>query len=420
MREALASRRAGALHPAAGRVTDGVSTVGVICDMLEEGWPSMDLVADMLVAHLRDEHSLRYIPAVFRPRMARRFRTDASRGPGYTADRLLSRFWDYPRLLRRQGTVLDLYHVVDHSYSHLAHVLPPGRTVITCHDLDAFQAVLNPSAVRRSLAFRAMTRHILKGFRRAARVVCDTEAIRAEVLAHRLARADRTSVVPVGVHPDCRPEADPVADREAETLLAAAGPNVVFILHVGSTIPRKRIDVLLRSFAAARGQRSDLRLIRVGGAFTPSQADLAAALGIADQVIELPFVSRRVLGAIYRRAWLTVVPSEAEGFGLPVVEALAAGTPVLASDIPVLREVGANAAAYVPVGDVRAWANAMVALRDERVSTPAASELRRQAGIAHARQFSWSAYAARMVSIYDEVLAAWRQQDGAASPLWRS
>jgi glycosyltransferase involved in cell wall biosynthesis len=302
----------------------------------------------------------------------------------------------------------------------LAHVLPAQRTVITCHDLDTFRSVLEPGAVRRSFAFRAMTRHILDGFRHAAHIVCDTEAIRAEVVGRGLARSDQTSVVPVGVHPDCRPEADPVADAEAERLLSPAGRDVAYVLHVGSTIPRKRIDVLLRSFADARRQRSDLRLIRVGGPFTAPQADLAAALGIAGQVIELPFVSRRVLGAVYRKAWLTVIPSDAEGFGLPVVEALAAGTPVLASDIPVLREVGADAAVYLPVADVTAWANAIVTLCDERMNSPERWAERRRAGIEHARQFSWSTYAARMVSIYDGVLDNAGESDLRVSSLRRT
>ena len=72
----------------------------------------------------------------------------------------------------------------------------------------------------------------------------------------------------------------------------------------------------------------------------------------------MPFLEPAVLAALYRRAALVLMPSEAEGFGLPLVEAMACATPVIASDIPVLREVGAEAAVYCAVADVPAWSAA--------------------------------------------------------------
>ena len=97
-------------------------------------------------------------------------------------------------------------------------------------------------------------------------------------------------------------------------------------------------------------------------------------------------------------------PSEAEGFGLPVAEALACGAPLLASDIPVLREVGGDAAVYRPVGDVPAWAEAALALLDERRRADRAWRARRAAGLARARLYSWPAHADRLASIYRDVL----------------
>ena len=78
-------------------------------------------------------------------------------------------------------------------------------------------------------------------------------------------------------------------------------------------------------------------------------------LGFGDAIVVLPALDRSTLAAVYRRCALLLMPSEREGFGLPVLEALACGTPVVASDAPALREVGGYAAAYCPVDDLEAW-----------------------------------------------------------------
>jgi glycosyltransferase involved in cell wall biosynthesis len=145
-------------------------------------------------------------------------------------------------------------------------------------------------------------------------------------------------------------------------------------------------------------------LVRVGGAFTAAQLRLVEELRLGDSIVVLPFLDERVLAAVYRRAALLLQPSEREGFGLPVAEALASGLAVLASDLPVLREVGGSAATYCAHGDVTAWTEGVAALLRERRAEPARWDARRALGHAHARQFSWEEYARRMVSIYRELL----------------
>src|SRR5207237_7904400 len=116
--------------------------IGLVADLHEERWPSMDLIADMLVAHL---------PAsgvnarLLRPPMVRRFSVRGGlRHAGHTADRMINRLWDYPRWLSWHRDHHDIFHVVDHSHSHLIHGLPSERTVVTCHDLDTFRCLLRP------------------------------------------------------------------------------------------------------------------------------------------------------------------------------------------------------------------------------------------------------------------------------------
>jgi len=249
-----------------------------------------------------------------------------------------------------------------------------------------------------------MAEHVFSGFCKAARVTCDSVATRDQVLSHGLLPAERVVVVPNGVHPTCSPDADPLADPEVTRLLGPASADAIDILHVGSAIPRKRIDVLLQVFATLRREFPQARLMRVGGPFAVAQVGLMEDLKVGESVLVLPFLERAVLAGVYRRAALVLQPSESEGFGLPVVEAMACGTPVVASDIPVLREVGGEAVTYCQVADVSVWSESVIELLRERREQPDRWSARRSAGMARAAKFSWADYTNKMVALYRELL----------------
>jgi len=397
---ALASESAG---ETVTRGTDRSVRVAVIADLVEENWPSMDVVAEMLYAHLRREL---VDVALVRPKMVRRFSRDGDgRGRRYTADRFSNRLWDYPRSLARLWGAFDVFHIVDHSYSQLVHALPPERTVITCHDLDTFRAVLEPQAEPRFWPFRVMTRQILGGFRKAARIVCDSEATSAALVRHGLVPAERLVVAPLGLHPAFRGGGGVRAQRAIERLLGVKGGRLE-VLHVGSTIPRKRIDVLLDVVHEIRRRVPGARLVRVGGDFTVSQHGQLSRLGLEDGVSVLPRLGWDEVAAMYRRADVVLLTSEREGFGLPLLEALACGTPVIASDIPALHETGGSMVTYCPVGDVQAWVTAVLAHWRARAPGDPALAIERQARVAHARKFGWADYAGKMVEVYRDVLTA--------------
>jgi glycosyltransferase involved in cell wall biosynthesis len=374
--------------------------VAIVADLLEEGWPSMDLVADMLMAHVGADG---VTPRLIRPDFTTPAGAPGSVQPATppTIQRIAHRFWSYPRWLRQQAAA-DVYHIVDHSYAHLAHELPAGRVVVTCHDTDAFRALMYPGE-RSSGLPRWLVKRVLGGLRLAAQVVCDTEATRAELVGNGLVAMERTMVLGMGTHPECSPVPRADADAAAAALTGATGR--ADLLHVGSTIPRKRIDVLLETVAIAARRRPDVRLWRVGGAFTAEQSRLARDLGIDDRIVVLPFVSRAVLAALYRRAALVLLPSQREGFGLPVIESMACGTPILCSDLPVLREVGGDAAEYCTVGAPSTWAARVGALLAEREDQPARWRARQASGLARAAAFSWQRYAAGMQGVYQRVAA---------------
>jgi glycosyltransferase involved in cell wall biosynthesis len=168
-----------------------------------------------------------------------------------------------------------------------------------------------------------------------------------------------------------------------------------FLLHVGSTIPRKRIDVLLDVFGRVRERRPELRLVQVGGVWTAAQTELIDRLGIGPAIVQARGLTRDALAELYRRAAVVVLPSEAEGFGLPVIEALACGAILVATDIPVLRETGGDAAVYCPLADVSAWTETVVRAFADPASAPD-----RGVRLAQARRYSWAAHARTIADTY--------------------
>ena len=380
--------------------------VGVVCDYLEEQWASMDLVGDMLCRNLADSCDNPMSVTRLRPPMRRRLTglLSPTDKPACNADRFINRFVDYPLWLRGKRHDCDVFHVVDHSYSQLLHVLPPQRTVVTCHDLDTFRCLLEPDAEERPWWFRAMTRRILNGFQQAAHVLAVSAFTRDELLRYRVFPPDRISVVRNGVHPSCSPLPDTAADAEAARLLPDGSNDRIWLLNVGSTLPRKRLDLLLRVFAAIHKQVPEARLVRIGGGLTPAHFRLATELKIADAILILPFLERDILAAIYRRGALLLHTAEAEGFGLPVTEAMACGCPVVASDVPVLREVGGAAATYCPIGEIDVWRDTVVRLLCERAQQGNGWQLRQRDALAHAARFNWAENASQTVQVYREVL----------------
>jgi glycosyltransferase involved in cell wall biosynthesis len=385
-------------------VTRNRIRVAICGDFPEEGWPSMDRFRAMLLEQVGERHGSTFDAASICPAYTRRAtRIAAGARAAVSVDRFCNRFWDYPRHLRRIAGGFDLFHVVDHSYAHLVHVLPADRTIVTCHDVDAFRSVVAPDEEHRSRAFRFATRRILAGLQRAAAVTCVTAATERNLLARGILPRERTLVVHPGVADVFRREPDSSAERAAASL-AGGNWGAIDLLHVGSTIPRKRIDVLLRVCGAARSAHPSVRLLRVGGRLTLEQRDIARRAGLADdRIVEIGAVDDPTLAVLYRRATIVLQPSEREGFGLPLAEALASGTPIVASDIDALREVGGDAAEYCPVGEVEQWTATIDRMLCEHRDDPARWEARRARGRARAEMFTWSGFADRVAALYESL-----------------
>jgi glycosyltransferase involved in cell wall biosynthesis len=402
----MTARLAPILDPAASRPeraslsVASPLTVGIVADMIEEGWPSMDLVADALMRELPRQAACPVVPRLVRPSLVpviRRVRRGRD-GGGQTADRVFNRFWLYRRALMGLANRCDLFHVVDHSYAHLVLALPRARTIVTCHDTDTFRGFITPGSVESGLP-RFLVRRVAEGLRQAALVVCPTHATATSVVEAALAVPERVMVVPNGVEHSAP---DAAAAHEADRLLRSDAPTTD-ILHVGSVVSRKRLDLLLEAFAGVARRWPDARLVRVGGPFTPEQEAHARRLDVSGRILVLPFLARGTLAAVYRRVALLVLPSDREGFGLPVVEAMAAGRPVVARDLGALREVAGGAATFVDGADPDEWADAVLRLLVEQRDNPAAWAARCERARARAVVFSWRRHAETMARIYQSI-----------------
>jgi glycosyltransferase involved in cell wall biosynthesis len=212
----------------------------------------------------------------------------------------------------------------------------------------------------------------------------------------------RVVTIHVGLAEDCVPVRDPGRLDAARLRYGIPGPYLLFVGNV--RMRHKNVVTLLRAFRLLRERRRDpLTLVLVGG-IPPGGpgAELLAAAGPAWADVRMAgYVQREDLPALYSGAELFVWPSLYEGFGIPPVEAMACGTPVVSSSAPVMPEVLGDAALLVEPLAPEAYAAAIERVLD---SSALRAELIAR-GFAQARRYSWSEHARRTLAVYGEVLA---------------
>jgi glycosyltransferase involved in cell wall biosynthesis len=271
--------------------------------------------------------------------------------------------------------------------------------VVTVHDL---------SFLRFPHAFRRANRAYLSAFtklsaRRASRVIVGAESTRRDVIELCDVRPERVVTVPYGVTDAFTPG----SAGEAAEFRRRKGLPEEFILFLGTLEPRKNIGRLIDAYAALREReapRAVPKLVIAGGKgwFYESLFAQVASLGLGDDVLFTGYVPGDELVLWYRAALMFVFPSLFEGFGLPVLEAMACGAPTITSNVSSLPEVAGDAALLMDPYDTESLVSAMKRLLHE----PELRARLSQAGPQQAKQFPWSRTAAETAAVYRDALSA--------------
>lgn len=287
-----------------------------------------------------------------------------------------------------------LFHATDHLLPPLAQT----RSVFTLHDLTVLKFPTTHTQLNRRFLQLMLPRFL----QTADAVIADSHCTKQDALQLYRLPADRVRVVHLGVDARFKP-IDIISASSVEECYQLPGR---FILAVSTIEPRKNLLVLLEAYQALRQRHPDIQLVIAGkrGWHSEPFFERLQALGLSDAVRLLGFVPDGDLPALYSLAEVFAFPSLYEGFGLPVLEAMACGTPVICSNTSSLPEVAGEAALQIAPADVQEWARAL----EQIVSDSALRASLRERGLKQAARFTWENTARQTYSIYQEVYAAHR------------
>ncbi len=270
------------------------------------------------------------------------------------------------------------------------------RSVLTVHDLST---LLSPELHRQPLVRRARVRLPL-AVKMASAIVTPTEAVKRELCQHLKIKPEKVTAI----HEAPRGFFQPVSESESAAIRKRLGAEGDFLLFVGTLEPRKNLLTLLKSFAQiVRDTSLCPQLVIAGGeGWLMSETEsFVKSSGISERLLFTGYLQDGELRALYSSCKTFIYPSVYEGFGLPPLEAMACGAPVIASRIAALQEVLGDAAILIDPLDADSLARAIVDLFE---SDQQRQDLR-SAGLKHAAKFSWDLTARLTHEVYERVVA---------------
>jgi glycosyltransferase involved in cell wall biosynthesis len=280
---------------------------------------------------------------------------------------------------------------------HVTYIAPPWPgcpTVVAVHDLSY---LAHPEWISRRVRF-TLNRLVPRSVRAAARVIAISDYTKQDLVRRYGLPAEKIVVVPLAAGANFTP----LPDAPARPL--PAGIREPFILAVGNLEPRKNLATLIEAFAEMVRQQTFAGQLVIAGKAKYRGADAAGAvarLGLEGRVIFTGFVDDETLRLLYNRATLFAYPSLYEGFGLPLLEAMACGCPVVASNATAIPQTAGDAAILVDSTSVAALTAAIARV----VSDPELARRLSVEGRAHAARFSWTRTAELTRRVYQEALS---------------
>lgn len=317
------------------------------------------------------------------------FRVFIERSPVYSVRELFALSW---RLFRLK---LDLYH----STHYVLPAVNPCKIVVTIHDIIH---LLYPEYLPSRLAFFYAQQMIRRSLMRGDRILAVSQNTKNDLMEYFDVGGRKIQVIYNGVDDSFR---ERVPADDLERTLRNLGIRQPYLLFVGNPKPHKNLDNVLKSYAKALRLRDfDAPLVFVGdrGGREFKIRQRAEQLGIANRLLLLGHVAQEALPAIYQGASLFLYPTLYEGFGLPVVEAMASGVPVITSDNSALKEVAEGYAHLVNPLDVDAIAEAIAHCMSDEEHRAALAKL----GLRRSKDFQWRRTAEKTLEAYSSVLGS--------------
>ncbi len=299
-------------------------------------------------------------------------------------------WWEYYGA-RRTPPGVELLHIPFMAHPEARLAVP---SVVTVHDLIPYRL----NAYRRGVKEQRYFSHIEKALPYADRLVSISQATFADIEEFFPHLAAKTTVIPNGVHPDFFQE--PTGERISQTARRYGLRRRPRVLYVGGYDERKNVGTLLKAMREVFRVHRGGELVLVGAQDNLLVRRQVAQGGIDARVVVTPFVSRSDLVDLYNDADVFVYPSRYEGFGLPPAQALAAGVPVVASDIAPIREVVGKHGILVASELVEEWTTAINMVLD---SDSLAQKLA-ESGQGYAEIFSWPRIAQEYINVYREAI----------------
>ena len=298
----------------------------------------------------------------------------------------------------------DIYHVTQQTLaSLLLFRRPSGKVVVTVHDIFPYMVRNDPQlGSPYGGSEHVYYRLPVAGLKRANHLIAVSEYTKECVVKHLGISPEKISVIYNGIdHEKFRPLTVPAAIREKYRL----PPDRRYLIYVGSEDPRKNLIALIGALAKVRNELPDVELIKVGRAHFKREREhlikLADQLGVRTVIHFVEEVSENDLVLLYNLAEVCVMPSLYEGFGFPVLEAMACGTLVVYANAGSLPEIAGTAAIRVSPCDARSLADALLNALDERANKLISTAHRR----AQAARFTWSATVESTAAVYRRLLS---------------